>query len=322
MPSAIPRVVPAGWRRRAGDRDESPSPMEGAARSGGRSGWLSIHVAGHPIWLLVLAAIGAALLVQVGLTRWGTPSDEHAYWLAARRLIEGEALYDFGATIVTPYAYLYPPILAQVLAPVAWFVPSDLFSALWTVGMLVALWWLAGRDVVRALACVTFLPVAMEFWFRNIHLFLAVMVVVGLRAAPAALTAGAAIKVSPGLALPWFLLRGRRRESIIMAGTGLAILLVSVLVAPDQWSAWFDYMRAQDPFVPSSFLPLPFPVRAAVGLLIAILSARLTGWRGEVGLVVAIVIALPSLWFTGLSLLIAVVPLYRMRHAAEIGSAS
>ena len=80
--------------------------------------------AGRPIWLLVLAAIGGALLVIVATTRWAVPSDEHAYWLAARRIIDGLPLYDPAATIITPYAYLYPPPLAQAMVPVALVLPS------------------------------------------------------------------------------------------------------------------------------------------------------------------------------------------------------
>lgn len=319
MSSTIGRHWQAGWRRALAGRAASPVDVVHAAR--GPLGPLGVRLAGRPLWLLALAAVGAALLTQVALTQWGGPSDEHAYWLAARRLIDGQPLYDAAATIVTPYAYLYPPVLAQVLVPVAWLVPSELFAALWTAGMLLALWWLAGRDVVRALALVAFLPVAMEFWFRNIHLFLAVLVVMGLRAAPTALAAAAAIKVSPALAVPWLVGRGRWRDATAVGVAGCLILLVSVAAAPDQWLAWVDFMRSQDPFVPSSFLPLAFPVRLVAGLLLAVLAARLPGWRGEAGLVVAIVVALPSLWFTGLSLLVAIVPLFRMRErlAASAG---
>src|SRR6059036_1061221 len=169
-------------------------------------------VARRPIWQLVLAAIGASLLLVVALARWGTPSDEHAYWLAARRLIEGQPLYDPAVTIVTPYAYLYPPPLAQALVPVALVVPSWLFSAGWTVLMGLALFWLAGRDVLRGLALVAFPPVAVEFWFRNVHLFLAVLVVLGLRRASSAFAVGAAIKVSPALGIPYLALRLHWRQ--------------------------------------------------------------------------------------------------------------
>lgn len=101
-----------------------------------------------------------------------------------------------------------------------------------------------------------------------------------------------------------------------MAATGLAILLASVALAPDQWLAWVDYLRAQDPLAPSSFVPVSLPLRLALGVALVIVAARLRGWRGEVLFVVAVTIALPSLWFTGLSLLIAAVPVLRMRAAS------
>ena len=240
------------------------------------------QLAGRPIWLLVLAAIGGALLVIVATTRWAVPSDEHAYWLAARRIIDGLPLYDPAATIITPYAYLYPPPLAQAMVPVALILPSWAFSALWTVGMGVALWWLAGRDVIRALALIAFLPIAVEFWYRNVHLFLAVLIVLGLRGHPWAMSVGAAIKVSPGLGLVWFAGRGRWRDATIMLVSGLAILVVSVVLAPDQWLAWIDYLRAQDPFAQSAFFGVPFPIRAVVALALTVIASshRRVAWRG------------------------------------------
>lgn len=274
-------------------------------------------VAGRPVWLLVLAAIGGALLVIVAVTRWATPSDEHAYWLAARRIIEGQPLYDPAATIITPYAYLYPPPLAQLMVPIALVVPAWLFSAGWTALMGLALWWLAGRDVIRALALVAFLPVAIEFWFRNVHLFMAVLLVLGLRHSSAWLAAGTAIKPSPGLGLIWLALRGRWRDSAVMAGVGLALLVGSVAIAPDQWRDWLAYLGAQDPFAQSAFFGTPFPIRAAVAVGMTVIAARLPSWRGELLFVAAATLALPSLWFTGLSLLAATVPLYRTRAAAD-----
>ena len=59
---------------------------------------------------------------------------------------------------------------------------------------------------------IAFLPVAVEFWFRNVHLFLAVLVVIGLRGRPWGLSVGAAVKVAPGLGLLWFAVRRRWRD--------------------------------------------------------------------------------------------------------------
>ena len=46
------------------------------------------------IALVVLAALGAALLVVVATAEWVHFNDEHAYWLAATRLWDGQPLYD------------------------------------------------------------------------------------------------------------------------------------------------------------------------------------------------------------------------------------
>lgn len=270
---------------------------------------MTMTVVGRSIWLILAAAIGASLLLVVALTRWGAPSDEYAYWLAARRLIEGVPLYDPSVTIITPFAYLYPPPLAQALVPVAAVVPDWLFSIGWTVLMGLALFWLAGRDVLRTLALVAFPPVAVEFWFRNVHLFLAVLVVLGLRRASAAFAVGAAIKISPGLGLLYLAARRRWREVGIGAAVGLVMLVVSIVLSRDAWSAYLDFALSTDPLQQSAFVAVPLPIRLAAGLLLAIVAARLPRHLGDPLLVVAVTVALPSLWFTGLSLLVAIVPL-------------
>jgi Glycosyltransferase family 87 len=273
-------------------------------------------VAGRPIWLLLLAAVGGCLLVIVAAYRWGVPADEHAYWLAARRLLDGLPLYDPNATIVTPYAYLYPPPLAQLLVPVAALVPSVAYDVLWTVGMLVALWWLAGRDLIRALALVAFPPIAVEFWFRNIHLFLAVMVVLGLRRWSGWLSIGAAIKLSPGLGIPFLALRGEWRRAATATALGLVILAASVVASPSDWSAFVSFVTAHGAMGTSGFLPIPFAGRLVIALVLVVVAARLRRPWSDVVFVVAFTVALPALWFTGLSSLVAIVPILREHRAA------
>ena len=184
-----------------------------------------------PLGLVVLAAIGGALLLVVALDRWATPSDEHAYWLAARRLLDGLPLYDPTATSITPYAYWYPPVFAQVMAPVALVLPSLWFTAAWTLLMLACLWWLADRNVLVALALVAFPPVAVEFWFRNIHLVLAVLLVLSVRRGWL-FPVGAAIKLAPGIGIAWLAARGRWRDAGVAVGVGIAILAVSIAISP------------------------------------------------------------------------------------------
>ena len=80
------------------------------------------------IGLVVLAAIGLSLLAILATTEWQHFNDEHAYWLAGARLAAGQPLYDPTAAPNTPFAYWYPPTLAQVLAPVTSFLSADAFS--------------------------------------------------------------------------------------------------------------------------------------------------------------------------------------------------
>jgi hypothetical protein len=280
-------------------------------------------------WLVVLAAIGGAFLLIVAVNRWAVPSDEHAYWLAARALLDGQPLYDPTATAVTPDAYWYPPVLAQALVPVATVLSSDAFSAAWTVLLLGCLWYLADRRPLVMLALIAFPPVAIELWFRNIHLVLAVLCVAALRGGSGGLTAGsgpgrpwlwpigAAIKLAPGLGIPWLAAAGRWRAVGVATGTGIAILAGSVALSPGAWRDWIDIAVARGPGDAASLLPVPYLVRAVVGLGLALIAGRLPvpeGRRrsttGEVLLIVAITIAMPTLWMTALSLLIAIVPIW------------
>ena len=271
--------------------------------------------------LVVLAAIGAALLLVVAVNRWAVPSDEHAYWLASQRLLNGEPLYDPAATIVTPYAYWYPPVLAQALAPIAAILPSGAFTAAWTVLLLVCVWFLGGRTPLGGLALIAFLPVAVELWFRNIHLVLAVMVVLGLRRWPALFAVGASIKIAPGLGIVYLAARGRWRDAVVASLVGAAILVVSVILSPDSWRQFVEILTARGPGEANGFLPVPYFARAAIGLVLAVVAGRLRPSLGEPLLVVAVTVALPTLWFTALSMLAAIVGLMLLRPS-EVAAGS
>jgi len=200
--------------------------------------------------LLVLAAVGCALLFIVGVSHWGTPSDEFAYWLGAQRLAAGQPLYDQSATLVTPYAYLYPPPLAQVLAPFTHFLPDAGYVAAWTVLLLIALLYLGGWSPIRTLALVAWIPVAVELWFRNVHLLIAVLVVLGLRGRPWAFAVGAAIKIAPALGVVYFLSARRWRDALVAAGAGVGILAVSFVLAPGAWRDFVSFAEGATLGVP------------------------------------------------------------------------
>ena len=262
-----------------------------------------------PIGLVALAAVGAALLLIVASNRWATPSDEHAYWLAARRLLDGQPLYDPTAFPGTPYAYWYPPTFAQVLVPVVAILPSLWFTGIWTILLLGCLWYLGLRNGLIALALVAFLPVAVELWYRNVHLVLAVILVLAIRRWPIFFAIGAAIKIAPGIGIVYLAARGRWRDALMVSAFGLVLLGVSFALSPAAWAQFVDVVVGRGPSDMPSIIPVPYGVRAVIGVLLAIFAGRNAPRYGEPLLVIAVMIASPTLWATAFSLLVAVVPL-------------
>lgn len=261
--------------------------------------------------LVILAAIGGLLLLVVATTSWRVGSDEQAYWHAAQRLVAGQPLYDPSAAPNTPYAFWYPPPIAQVLAPFTSILSADAFTTLWTIGLLACLWWLGGRNVLVALALIAFLPVAVELRTRNVHLILAVLVVLALRRSWIFWVPAAALKIAPALGAVYLLAAGRIREAVGVGLLGGAVLALSYVLAPDAWRDFVTIVGARAGTDGGALIAVPFPVRFALGAVLAGLGGRLGGHRGEILLVVGLTVANPTLWATALSLLVAVVPLLR-----------
>lgn len=270
-----------------------------------------------PIGLVVAAAIGAALLLVVVTSRWFEPTDEASYWRAAERLLAGQPVYDPAARPGTPYAYFYPPPLAQALAPLALLFEERIFTTAWTVLLLGCLWWLSGRRPLVAIALVAFIPVAVELWYRNVHLVLAVLIVLALRRAPWLFAVAAAIKVAPALGIVYLAVRGRWRDAAIASAVGAVMLAVSITLSPDLWRSFVETVLVTGPTMGASVVDVPFPVRAVAGLALAVVAGRIRPRWGEPLLVMAIVIANPTLWATVFSMLIAVLPLLTTRSPDE-----
>lgn len=265
----------------------------------------------RPLWALALAPIGATLLLVVATTAWVAPGDEMAYWLAARRLMDGLPLYDPAATAITPYAYWYPPIMAQALVPVAALLPAEAFGAVWILLLLSCLWWLAGRSILVALALTAFPPVAVELWMRNVHLVLAVMVVLGLAGRGGWFMAGAAIKFAPGLGIPYMAAQERWRSSIAAVLLGIGLVSASFLISPQAWWQYVEILASRGLADAAALVPVPYVARLVPAAVLAIAAGRIGGVQGALLLILAVVLALPTLWMTGLSVLVAMVPVAR-----------
>ncbi len=116
-------------------------------------------------------------------------------------------------------AYVYSPVFAQVLWPFT-LLPWPVFAGLWTAAAIGCLFWM------RVPWMIAFPGVADDILRGNIHVFLAAMVVLGLRHSPA-WSFGIFTKVTPGIGLLWFAVRREWRPLAIGLGVPMAIFAVS-----------------------------------------------------------------------------------------------
>jgi len=206
--------------------------------------------------VLALLGVGFALLVLRVLPDALHPwlEDFEAYYDAAQRLAVGNSPYlasqlDRPVPAVCPDCYLYPPFLAQVLAPLS-SVPLDWVKAGWAVVLAVSAWaavWIgsgiggARRSWERAAWCVVaaafFFPVLKSVWLGNVGTLVALgvaMTALGGAAAGIGSAGAALLKMVPGTLVPVALVADRRSRwvavSILVAAVGLAFL-----GAPEAW---------------------------------------------------------------------------------------
>src|SRR4051812_32333136 len=154
-------------------------------------------------WTLILAGgIGAGLILAfsvVGSGHFDTGSmgagqDARAYWQAVRSAPYQLDAGEFGA-------FLYAPAFLHLLSPIV-DLPWQQFLAGWT-GLLMATLLVLTGPVLFVLA----LPIAFfELWGGNIHLLLALAIVLGFRW-PATWAFVLLTKVTPGVGLLWFAVR-------------------------------------------------------------------------------------------------------------------
>jgi alpha-1,2-mannosyltransferase len=261
--------------------------------------------------LLLLAAIGGILLVVIIGTFWRQPNDNLAYWIAAERLMAGQPIYTTGSAAFEPYAYHYPPPLAQALAPFTLFVPALVYVIVYRALLLVATWDLAGRRLLWMLALIAFLPVAIQLRFENVELFMAIAIVLGLGRWPWAFSVMAIIKVSPGLGVVYLALRRRWLDAAIAATVGFAIVVVSYALDPSLWTSFFQSIQGRGGMAGNSLVPVPYVVRAVTGLALTVAGGLVGRRTGELLLVAGVTTANPNFTVAGFAVLAAAVPIWR-----------
>jgi hypothetical protein len=238
---------------------------------------------------LAVASVAAAYLAGVvgGI-------DAHAYWAMNRA-------EPYRLPVGTDDAFLYSPVAALLNVPLT-FLPWHVYAAVLAVASMLALYRIAGPWSPLLL----FWPaVSIELLMGNIHLLLALAIVVGVRY-PAAWAFVLLTKVTPGVGVLWFAFRREWRSLAIALGVTGALAIGSFLLVPAWWADWIGVLRESAGGPPAMSIPIPFMTRLPFAVLAVWWGARTD--RPEL-LAVAAYLALPALWGHSGALLLAAIPL-------------
>ncbi len=244
-----------------------------------------IVIGGMAAGIILAASMVGAHDFQLG--GMGPGQDSHAYWLASRVMSYEAPAGAFGA-------YLYSPAFVQILGPILG-VGWPQFLGLWTAMLIGALLSLSG-PVLFAVA----LPLAyFELWGGNIHLLLALSIVVGFRH-PSAWAFVLLTKVTPGVGLLWFAARREWTKLGMAIGATAAVFGLSWLVDPGAWQGWAELLLRQ----------VGSAMRVPIAVIVIVYAAKHDQrWLLPVG----VLLAMPVLWWGSLSILIASVGLEKPR---------
>lgn len=211
--------------------------------------------------------------------------------------------YD-GPPVGSAGAYLYPPPFIQTLLPLR-LLPWEVFISLYVALELAALAWLLSPQI--ALLSLAIPYVLAEVTIGNIHLFMAVGIVLAVRHQPAAWAFVALTKPTVVVVGAWHLFRGRWGEAAVAVGVTLGVVAISVLVGFDLWVAWVERMT-EDTDTAGPVWMASLVARMALAVMIVAFAA----WRQRPAfLPIAAFVALPIPWLEGLTLLAAVPRLLR-----------
>lgn len=219
---------------------------------------------------LTLAAAVLALLIAAPML-WHTLHTVHrlvdleVYRGAADAVRSGDAVYDHTSPPPENLPFTYPPLAALLALPLTLlsFRAAGLAWTAMNLGLLAFLLWRYARPLWSqlgpALGPLVFagaawlLPVRDTFRFGQVNLILLTLVLLDCTSARPRWPRGAlvgvatAIKLTPGLFIPYLWVSGRRRAAYVAAGTASALTLLTFAVLPrDSRDFWFDALLNSD----------------------------------------------------------------------------
>ena len=243
--------------------------------------------------LFALAVVGALAGLGVAwLHLTSDPlADARAYYNAAVRLNLGQPLYPPGIDPGSNLAYLYPPLLAIVLRPLA-LLPYEWFALLWealVVASFAALLWRLGVRSQRTWLAVGILgiPIGWALGVAQAQVPMTLLLSIGQ---PWSIALAANLKLFPVLAALWWI--GRRDyQATIAFILWLAILgLAQLLLEP---AGTLDFLRTVGlgqlgevrNVSPYALSPALWVTLVLAGIALALLLARTRwGWPAAVAL--------------------------------------
>ena len=209
--------------------------------------------------------IGAGALALIATTYYvtndGIGMDAHAYWLA------GQRANPYGPGPGEKDAFLYSPLFAQAMRPLA-LLPWPVFYGLVVTICAVVYYWLLRPLPIRwrvpaLLFCVP------ELLIGNIYALLAASLVMAI-SRPEALAFPALTKITPALPVGvWFLVRGEWRNWLRAVAMTLFLALLSFVLEPDIWREWFGFLAQH-----RGAQGIEYPLRVALAILLATYAAR------------------------------------------------
>ena len=204
--------------------------------------------------------------------------------------------------------FFYAPPVALLFD---WFDVVDwwVFSFLWLMLLVGSVIWM-GWSPLWILAGLALPPVALELYGGNIHILLAVAIVLGF-SHPWTWSFVLLTKPSAGVGLLWFVVRREWRNLGIALGSTAVLCVVAFVLMPSLWHDWITAIVDNlGTAAPANAVPVPLWLRLILSALLVVWGAR-TDRRWTV--VVAAMLALPALWFGSFAMLIGVIPEIRRR---------
>jgi hypothetical protein len=274
------------------DEIRRPSKVDQAAdatrRARAQIGPQTAHVL--ELALFALAVIGAAAGIAVAWMHiLGDPlNDARPYYEAASRLNAGQPLYPADLDANSNKIYLYPPLFAVVLRPLA-LLPYAWFALIWelvVVGTFAALLYRLGVRRKSTWIAVGLLgvPIGWALTVAQAHLPMTLLMAIGQ---PWSIALAANLKLFPALIVLYWLGRREWESAVAFSVWGILLALAQLLLEPGGTLAYIQQLGVEqlgEPgvlrnFSPYTISPVLWLVLLFAGAALTIVAARYRyGW--------------------------------------------